>query len=315
MKDQLAETARRAGGGAAEPDIKHGPGVGTGVGVGVGAGNDAGLPDRAMITSNATRRQRRHQHRRLQPQHRRRRPRRPRHHAGRRRGRRRWRRWRRAAVAARATASAPVAVRGGTLNRSGSGKASRSIEEIKLVFERNKGAIYAIYNRALREEPSLQGKVVLELKIAPSGEVVDVQDRVERTESRGTRAQAAGAHPPVRLRRQGRGADGRDLAGGLPAVLTRPEPDASRLKRGAIIGFDPRSLTPRGCIRVQPGASALGHWYSSSELLQVGLHSPWKKKASPPVSCTPAGASASSTAASTSRSIPRSSTAMTRSKT
>ncbi|MCY7315658.1 MAG: TonB family protein [Rubrivivax sp.] len=57
------------------------------------------------------------------------------------------------------------------LQKSGSGKASRSIEEIKLVFERNKGAIYAIYNRALRDEPALQGKVVLELKIAPSGEV------------------------------------------------------------------------------------------------------------------------------------------------
>jgi hypothetical protein len=51
----------------------------------------------------------------------------------------------------------------------------RSIEEIKLIFERNKGAIYAIYNRALREDPSLQGKVVLELKIAPSGGVVEVR--------------------------------------------------------------------------------------------------------------------------------------------
>jgi TonB family protein len=62
---------------------------------------------------------------------------------------------------------------GGNLQRSNSGKASRSIEEIKLVFERNKGAIYSIYNRALREEPSLQGKVVLELKISPSGSVID----------------------------------------------------------------------------------------------------------------------------------------------
>ena len=41
------------------------------------------------------------------------------------------------------------------------------------MFERNKGAIYAIYNRALRDDPALQGKVVLELKIAPSGSVVD----------------------------------------------------------------------------------------------------------------------------------------------
>ncbi len=64
---------------------------------------------------------------------------------------------------------------GGTLSKGGSGKASRSIEEIKLVFERNKGAIYAIYNRALREDPALQGKVVLSLTIAPSGQVVDLK--------------------------------------------------------------------------------------------------------------------------------------------
>jgi TonB family protein len=62
---------------------------------------------------------------------------------------------------------------GGQLTRSGSGKASRSIEEIKLVFERNKGAIYALYNRALREDSSLQGKVVVQLRIAPNGTVTD----------------------------------------------------------------------------------------------------------------------------------------------
>ena len=62
-----------------------------------------------------------------------------------------------------------------SLSKGGSGKASRSIEEIKLVFERNKGAIYAIYNRALREDPALQGKVVLSLTIAPSGQVVDLK--------------------------------------------------------------------------------------------------------------------------------------------
>jgi TonB family protein len=62
---------------------------------------------------------------------------------------------------------------GGKLTAGNSGKAARSIEDIKLVFERNKGSIYAIYNRALREEPGLQGKVVLELRIAPSGSVLD----------------------------------------------------------------------------------------------------------------------------------------------
>jgi hypothetical protein len=52
-----------------------------------------------------------------------------------------------------------------------SGKAARSREEIEVVFDRNKGAIYALYNRALRENPQLQGKLVLEFTIAPTGEV------------------------------------------------------------------------------------------------------------------------------------------------
>lgn len=59
----------------------------------------------------------------------------------------------------------------GTVARGRSGKASRSIEEIQLVFDKNKSAIYALYTRALREDPSLQGKVVLKLTIAPSGQV------------------------------------------------------------------------------------------------------------------------------------------------
>jgi len=173
MKDQLAELRGAPVAVQLKPDIKQGPGVGSGVGVGVGAGTEAGVPVRALITSNA---------------------------AGgsggintagysRNTGG--------GGLAGRATtlvegvagggggggagggggggkgtgSGGPGA--GGTLHKGGSGKASRSIEEIKLVFERNKGAIYAIYNRALREDPTLQGKVVLELKIAPSGEVLD----------------------------------------------------------------------------------------------------------------------------------------------
>ena len=53
----------------------------------------------------------------------------------------------------------------------GSGKASRSADEIALVFTRNKGAIDAMYARALRDNPALQGKVVLELTISPSGDI------------------------------------------------------------------------------------------------------------------------------------------------
>ena len=53
----------------------------------------------------------------------------------------------------------------------GSGKASRSADEIALVFTRNKGAIDAMYARALRDNPALQGKVVIEITIAPSGDI------------------------------------------------------------------------------------------------------------------------------------------------
>ncbi|NNF66618.1 MAG: AgmX/PglI C-terminal domain-containing protein [Gammaproteobacteria bacterium] len=52
---------------------------------------------------------------------------------------------------------------------------ARSREEIERVFDKNKAAIYALYRRALRSNPTLQGKVVLTLTIAPSGAVSDVQ--------------------------------------------------------------------------------------------------------------------------------------------
>ncbi|HEY1898972.1 MAG TPA: AgmX/PglI C-terminal domain-containing protein [Steroidobacteraceae bacterium] len=59
----------------------------------------------------------------------------------------------------------------GATRTGSSGKAARSREEIELVFDRNKGAIYTLYARATREHPELQGKVVVEFTIAPSGEV------------------------------------------------------------------------------------------------------------------------------------------------
>ncbi len=59
---------------------------------------------------------------------------------------------------------------------SGSGSASRrSADEIERVFQQNKGAIFNIYNRALRKNPSLEGKVVLELTISPGGQVIAVK--------------------------------------------------------------------------------------------------------------------------------------------
>lgn len=177
MKDQLQQMAAAPAAVQLNQDVKPGPGVGAGVGVGVGAGQDAGVPVRAMITSNATK------------------------GSG----------GINTAAYSRDTGGGGLAGRGstlvegvagggggggfgggggragggtgdgtgvggagsgkgGTLTKSGSGKASRSIEDVKLVFERNKGAIYAIYNRALRDDPSLQGKVIVELVIAPSGD-------------------------------------------------------------------------------------------------------------------------------------------------
>ena len=61
---------------------------------------------------------------------------------------------------------------GGAAQRTGdSNKASRSREEIERVFDANKGRIFTLYNRALRENPALQGKVVLRLTITPDGRV------------------------------------------------------------------------------------------------------------------------------------------------
>jgi TonB family protein len=60
---------------------------------------------------------------------------------------------------------------GGARRTGTSGKASRSREEIELVFDKNKGSIFALYNRALRMDPMLEGKLVLRLTIAPNGEV------------------------------------------------------------------------------------------------------------------------------------------------
>jgi protein TonB len=71
------------------------------------------------------------------------------------------------------TSRIAAAGNGANVNKGGSGKPSRTQEEIALIFDRNKGAIYALYGRALRDVPDLQGKLVLEFTIAPSGEVTE----------------------------------------------------------------------------------------------------------------------------------------------
>jgi TonB family protein len=80
-------------------------------------------------------------------------------------------------IAARETTqvASPVegfAAAGGAAQRTGaSDKGSRSREEIERVFDANKGRIFTLYNRALRENPALQGKVVLRITITPDGKV------------------------------------------------------------------------------------------------------------------------------------------------
>ena len=153
LKDDLADLRSAPAAVQLNRDIKAGPGVGAGSGPGVGAGKSAGVPARALITSNA---------------------------AGGSGGIN-------TATFSRDTGGGGLAGRattlvegtvgggggGGTVQRGGSGMAGRSLEEIKLVFDRNKGAIYTIYNRALRDDPALQGKVVLKLTISPSGQVLE----------------------------------------------------------------------------------------------------------------------------------------------
>lgn len=51
---------------------------------------------------------------------------------------------------------------------------NRETESIRKVLDANKGAIYAIYRKALRSDPSLQGKLTVNLQIEPNGSVSKV---------------------------------------------------------------------------------------------------------------------------------------------
>jgi len=54
---------------------------------------------------------------------------------------------------------------------SGGASAARSDEEIQIVFDRYKGQLYRMYQRELRNDPTLHGKMVIRITIQPNGSV------------------------------------------------------------------------------------------------------------------------------------------------
>jgi protein TonB len=71
-------------------------------------------------------------------------------------------------------AIAKAAAAQGKVTASGN-KPRRTLEEVSIVFDRNKSAIYSLYNRALRKDPTIAGKIVFEITIASDGSVVAVK--------------------------------------------------------------------------------------------------------------------------------------------
>jgi hypothetical protein len=46
---------------------------------------------------------------------------------------------------------------------------NRDLDQIRQVLDANQGAVYSLYRRALREDPSIEGKLTVKLVIAPDG--------------------------------------------------------------------------------------------------------------------------------------------------
>lgn len=63
----------------------------------------------------------------------------------------------------------------GDLVAGNGGSGGRSDEAIRRMMDQQKGGIFAIYNRALRQDPTLQGKFVFEMVIEPGGDVSEVK--------------------------------------------------------------------------------------------------------------------------------------------
>jgi outer membrane biosynthesis protein TonB len=76
------------------------------------------------------------------------------------------------AVTRATSAIASVGTPGGDRPLSGDGASpGRTDEEIQIVFDRYKAALYRLYNKELRKDPTLKGQIVLRLTIEPDGSV------------------------------------------------------------------------------------------------------------------------------------------------
>lgn len=78
-------------------------------------------------------------------------------------------------LAGRNTSAVVSGIKNTRGGNSASSARSRGQEEIELMFQKNRGAIDIIYNRALRTNPGLRGKLVLEITIASNGNVINVR--------------------------------------------------------------------------------------------------------------------------------------------
>ena len=54
-------------------------------------------------------------------------------------------------------------------------RANAAGEDISLVFDKNKNSLYSLYERERRTTPDLQGKIVFQLTLSPTGDVIDVK--------------------------------------------------------------------------------------------------------------------------------------------
>jgi hypothetical protein len=69
---------------------------------------------------------------------------------------------------------------------------SRTDEEIQIVFDRHKAALYRLYNRELRRNPTLKGQMVLRMTIEPDGSVSLCELKSSDMEAPGLSAQVVG---------------------------------------------------------------------------------------------------------------------------